>query len=94
MNANEPLMRRRKDFVMSKSMDRGSIGRSGKVTQVLLLWHPAYRRHEFHLGFFLQLRDSTGRDDNRKSASAAMCEGEIREARQWCRPIRMSEEGW
>ena len=94
MNANEPLMRRRKEFVMSKPMGRDSVGTSSKVTQVLVLRHPAYKRHEFHLGFSLQLRDSTGRDDNRKSASAAMREGETREDHRWCRPIHMSEEGW
>jgi hypothetical protein len=57
MNANEPLMRRRKDYVMSKPMGRGSVGTSSGVTQVPTLRHPAYRRHEFHLGFSLQLRD-------------------------------------
>ena len=60
MNANKPLKRRRKDVVMSKPMGRVSVGKSSKVTQVLVLRHPAYRRHEFHLGFSLQLRDSTG----------------------------------
>lgn len=57
MNASEPLMRRRKHYVMSKPNTTGKFGKNEKGMQVLFSWHPAYRRHEFHSGFFLQLRD-------------------------------------
>ena len=79
--------------VMSKRSPRAWLQTNSTDRRVLVLWHPAYKGHDFHTGSFKQLRDPLQQHGNRNASSASKRKGKSREGWQWFGPIHSSDEG-
>lgn len=91
VNASEPLMRRRKDEVMSEPMSTIVIGISMEGTCLLSMRHPAYRRHEPSTGFCSEQENLSRRCEG-KTPSGGHRKGESTDAPHGGGTPRSSDE--
>jgi len=90
-NANEPLRRRRKDYLMSEPMSNSIIGISMGGTCLLPMRHPAYKRRE-PMGGVCTERENLSSRCKGKTSSSGHCKRESTDARHGGGTSRISDE--